>query len=205
MISLQRIFHNMMKRKVENMGSGMGNILVSPMIRNLIVLQIAFTPLLAISAELSERLEDVHQWVVDDFSNVVHISKDQMSEIESEKLVIVDVREPEEFEVSRIQGAIRVSPNADLQEVLREIGSVQGQSILFYCSVGRRSSELADKIQKDLYLKGASRVMNLKGGIFNWHDQSSELYNDLGKTDFVHPYDGKWKRYLKRQAQARYE
>jgi len=56
-------------------------------------------------------LDNVHDDIVSDHAIVDQISPDAFSKLERENLLILDIREPEEYAVSRIPGAIWVSPN----------------------------------------------------------------------------------------------
>jgi rhodanese-related sulfurtransferase len=119
--------------------------------------------------------------------------------------VLVDVREEAEFAVSRIAGAVRVAPSAEPAEVIAALGeSVAGRKVVFYCSVGMRSSALAGESAAALAGRGATQVLNLRGGIFGWHNRSLPLVDASGATSFVHPYDERWGRLLLRKDLARY-
>jgi rhodanese-related sulfurtransferase len=120
-------------------------------------------------------------------------------------LIILDVREKEEFAVSHVQGAARIDPDAELADVLRIIGSdIKGRTIIVYCSVGVRSTELADRIRDGLIAKGARRITNLSEGIFGWHNGRRLLMRGAQATPYVHPYDARWGRLLLRQDLAAY-
>ena len=119
-------------------------------------------------------------------------------------VVFFDVRETEEFAVSRIAGAQRIDPDIGTAEFLRRIGDVTGKKVVFYCSVGVRSSMLAGRVQEVLRARGAAAVYNLSGGIFRWHNERRPLSARNGRTDKVHPYSSYWSRYLKRQGLASY-
>lgn len=117
------------------------------------------------------------------------------------RLLLLDVRTPEEFAVSHLPGAIRVDPSASKPEILAAIGSAaKGRDIVFYCSVGVRSTRLANRLHAELASRGASAIGNLSGGIFGWHNQGRRLIGTDGMpTVFVHPFDREWGRLVKRQ------
>jgi sulfur-carrier protein adenylyltransferase/sulfurtransferase len=79
-------------------------------------------------------------------------------------LVLIDVREPHEWEIARIDGA-RLIPLGELPERLGELDS--HAEIVTHCHHGSRSMKAAD------ILKGAGfgRVRSLAGGIDAWADQ----------------------------------
>jgi glyoxylase-like metal-dependent hydrolase (beta-lactamase superfamily II) len=75
-----------------------------------------------------------------------------------EKITVVDVRMPREFEKSHIQGAVNI-PAPDLRTRYKELGS--DLPVVTVCSTGHRSS-LAASILKQ---KGFEDVRNLAGGM----------------------------------------
>ena len=117
--------------------------------------------------------------------------------------VVLDVREPEEYEVSHLSGAIRIGPDASLSDVRRALGvAPRGAPVLLYCSVGRRSSIMADRIRSGLLADGASEVANLRGGIFAWAIGGLPLVNANGPTRVVHAVDSCWAKLLPPQVRT---
>jgi rhodanese-related sulfurtransferase len=113
--------------------------------------------------------------------------------------LLIDVREPDEYAVSHLPGAQRVDPGIWTRSFLsRYAQAARGRDVVFYCSVGVRSSELADAVQNGLEKAGARAVYNLEGGIFAWHNARRALTDAHGATDFVHPYDAHWGKLLMR-------
>jgi rhodanese-related sulfurtransferase len=124
---------------------------------------------------------------------------------DEKKPIILDVREPDEFAVSHLQGAIRVDPDAELDDILRSTGpDIKGRTIIFYCSVGVRSTALAERVRTGLKARGAARIVNLSEGIFGWHNANRPLVAGGKPTAFVHPYDKLWGRLLVRRDLVRY-
>lgn len=107
--------------------------------------------------------------------------------IQSQKLLILDVREQAEYEVSHLSGAKRFTP-----EVLKSIEP--DTEILVYCTVGVRSASLA----KELKNQGFSNVHNIDLGIVNWKNQGFEVVDDKEQTtEKVHVYKGIFGHWLK--------
>jgi len=79
--------------------------------------------------------------------------------------------------------------NATAETAAIQIGDVMDKQIIVYCSVGRRSSIFAERVQADMLANGALSVSNLERGIFGWHNESRALVDARGATDAVHPYD----------------
>jgi molybdopterin/thiamine biosynthesis adenylyltransferase/rhodanese-related sulfurtransferase len=78
-----------------------------------------------------------------------------------EPLDIVDVREPHEFAIARIEGA-RLIPLASLENRLNELSP--DREIVVHCKAGGRSAQAV----KRLRAAGFTRVLNLAGGIQRW-------------------------------------
>ena len=148
-------------------------------------------------------LDAVRAQVRQDFSSVPHLSTQELARAMAAKdnLLVLDVRERQEFVVSRIGGAQRVDPGIWRWQFMNRFGDkVRGKTVVFYCSVGVRSSKLAASVQAALKERGARGVYNLDGGVFAWHNEARALVNSKGATDFVHPFDSKWGKLVKRQA-----
>lgn len=152
----------------------------------------------------TDTLSAVHAQVARDYPSVRHLSIKEAAG--SQNVIYFDVREQKEFAVSRIAGAIRVDPGRWTGSFLREFGKLaQGKTVVFYCSVGVRSSKLAARVQADLLRQGAKAVYNLQGGIFQWHNEDKPLQDEKGATEYVHPYDDEWGRLLRRRKLITYQ
>jgi len=123
----------------------------------------------------------------------------------SEDLLIFDVREPSEFMVSHIEGARRVPPDMTPEAFMaRYHADLSNKTVIFYCSVGHRSSVMAARTQAGIRKQGALGVYNLEAGIFGWHNENRNLVRAGKPTDYVHPYNKVWQRFLKRDSLVRY-
>ena len=79
-----------------------------------------------------------------------------------DRLVILDVREPQEYQINRIEGSVLIP----LGEVPRRYAELDlAVEIVTQCKVGQRSAKAADFLRS----KGF-RVKNLTGGILRWID-----------------------------------
>jgi rhodanese-related sulfurtransferase len=122
-------------------------------------------------------------------------------------VVLFDVRDPEEFAVSHLPGAIRIDPNLEPAAFIQAYGHVFGQQpVVFYCSVGRRSTALAERVNALSATQAPSTtpVANLRGGIFRWANEARPLQNARGETKLVHPYSFYWARLLTDKKQISY-
>jgi len=78
--------------------------------------------------------------------------------------MVVDVREPAEFEICRIPGAVLIP----LQQLPQRLGELDPtKEIVLQCKVGGRSANATAYLQQ----AGFTRARNLKGGILAWIDQ----------------------------------
>ncbi len=116
---------------------------------------------------------------------------------QGEQVVVFDVREKKEFEVSRLPGAILVDPDIEPEEFIQRHGpAIAGKAVLLYCSVGVRSSTLASRIEGAARAAGAEGAYNLRGGVFSWHNTGRALVDAKGQTDKVDGYNRTWSRYI---------
>ncbi|MGE3178127.1 MAG: molybdopterin-synthase adenylyltransferase MoeB [Vicinamibacterales bacterium] len=81
-----------------------------------------------------------------------------------DKLRIVDVREPNEYQINRIPGA-ELIPLGELPRRYAELDPED--ELVMQCKVGGRSAKAADFLRS----VGFKRVLNLKGGILDWVDK----------------------------------
>ena len=148
---------------------------------------------------LAPSLDAVARRVERRYPAVAQISSQRLAALlaAGQEVIVIDAREPAEFEVSHIAGAIRIDPGAEPAQVARDLpAAVRGRPVVVYCSVGERSSRLADRARGVLAAAGAGAVYNLGGGIFRWHNERRGLVDAAGPTPFVHPYDARWGRLL---------
>ena len=81
----------------------------------------------------------------------------------ADELDLIDVREPHEWEIARIEGA-RLVPLATLPNALASLDSAR--DVVLYCKGGTRSAKAARQLQA----AGFRRVWSLAGGITRWSD-----------------------------------
>ncbi|MFT5378364.1 MAG: rhodanese-related sulfurtransferase [Candidatus Latescibacterota bacterium] len=114
-------------------------------------------------------------------------------------LLLFDTRKPEEYAVSRLRDAIRIDPEMDVEGFFATYGdTLKDKNLVFYCSVGYRSSIFAQRIQKNASSPTYSSIANLRGGLFRWYNEDRPLFRDT-QVDTVHPYDKHWGRFLKKK------
>lgn len=144
--------------------------------------------------DLNEMIATVH----DKFPDVTHLDTAGVKDIIAKQpdVQIIDVREPDEFNASHLPGAINVPPETPDDELLSKVKA--DVPVIVYCSVGWRSSELAERLQA----AGRTNVSNYAGSIFAWANAEQPLQSSAGTVKTVHPYDSHWGRYLKPEHRA---
>lgn len=81
--------------------------------------------------------------------------------VEAGEAVIVDVREPHEWDQGHIPDAIHI-PMDQVRDRLDEIPDAD--TVIFQCRSGGRSDRVAKRVRSDL----DAEVANLSGGILAW-------------------------------------
>jgi rhodanese-related sulfurtransferase len=131
--------------------------------------------------------ESTYTKIENDFPAAKQISSTKFINLyKNKEYRLLDIRESSEYAVSHLQGAINV---ANTKMALAHLqASNKDMPIIVYCSVGYRSSAVA----VDLQAAGYRNVYNLKGGIFNWANESRPLFLNDKRVKQVHPYDRYW-------------
>ncbi len=81
-----------------------------------------------------------------------------------EDFFLLDVREPNEFQIGRIPGSTLI-PLGEIPRRYQEIP--RDKEIIVHCKMGGRSAKAAAYLRQ----QGFTRVKNLKGGILDWSDK----------------------------------
>ncbi len=150
------------------------------------------TPVIALAMDWSET----KQLVRTEFPEAPQLSITGLANILQRKSpapLVIDVREPEEYAVSHLPGAVHAQ-GSKLERLVRETAAKR--PIVLYCSVGYRSSRETEKLRR----KGYSNVSNLEGSIFEWANAGKPLVRGGPQsqmpTDAVHPFDEDWGKLL---------
>jgi len=86
---------------------------------------------------------------------------------QGEKLHIIDVREPWEYEEFNIGGTL--VPLGDLQGKIDDMEDWSDDEVIVHCRSGARSAAAKDFMVR----QGFSNVRNLLGGVLAWQDMNS--------------------------------
>jgi len=83
---------------------------------------------------------------------------------EKKAFVLIDVREPHEFQICSIPGS-KLIPLGEVPRRMHELNSAD--EIVVHCRSGMRSAQAVELLMKS----GFRKIHNLKGGILAWSDQ----------------------------------
>lgn len=99
-------------------------------------------------------------------------------------LILLDVREPQEFAALHIEGSLNVPRGVleqacdwDYDETVPELAAGRGREIIVICRSGNRSVLAAHTMQR----MGYKNVASLKTGIKGWNDFEQPLFNSDGE------------------------
>lgn len=111
--------------------------------------------------------------------------------------LLLDARTEREFAISHLRGARHAPDEAAALALLAS--EPKARPIIVYCSVGLRSSALAEA----LGARGYTEVANLEGGIFAWANAGYPTYRGAERADGVDPFDERWGALLVPERHAR--
>ncbi len=83
---------------------------------------------------------------------------------ERKPFVLIDVREPHEYQICRIPGS-KLIPLGDVPKRMHELNSAD--EIVVHCRSGQRSAKAVELLMK----AGFRKIHNLKGGVLAWAEQ----------------------------------
>lgn len=134
----------------------------------------------------------IEKEIGENYPDVRHVEVETLADmLGKSEIVLVDVRDMEEFEVSHLPGAIRA---ADFQQSAIE----KDRLIVAYCSVGLRSAAFVHNLQQ----AGFTHVKNLRGSIFRWAEAGYPLEAQGEPAHKVHPYNRRWGKLLDERLHA---
>jgi len=99
-------------------------------------------------------------------------------EIESDGALLVDVREPHEWDEAHLAGA-KLAPLATVTDRITELAPDRSQRVVLLCRVGNRSARAADTLRSEL---GYENVASIAGGIEAWRDAGLPVIEAEGLT-----------------------
>ncbi|MBI3563154.1 MAG: rhodanese-like domain-containing protein [Gammaproteobacteria bacterium] len=132
-------------------------------------------------AECQQRVKELYPW-------------DLSERLRNMPLLIVDVREPAEFQALHIQGSINIPRGIletaceyDFDETVPQLVQARDKPVVVVCRSGNRSIFAADVMQQ----LGYQQVWSLKTGLRGWNDNESPLVdtnNRVIDADFAEEF-----------------
>lgn len=198
-----REVHGSLKTKLP-MLKNLGYSTLSKILRRSIVVQVilalAFSttllsPVAYSDSSFQKLWHDTLTMVRQDFPRVQHISTEELAKMldAHSDISLLDTREPEEYEISHLKGAVLAEDVGDALDALENRN--RDDLVVVYCSVGYRSSNIANKLAR----RGFSNVVNVEGSLFKWANENRPIYRGDTEAKKVHPYDDEWGRLLDRK------
>jgi rhodanese-related sulfurtransferase len=140
----------------------------------------------SVKSEIREQFPSVAQLSTQELANWLSTDSGPLP-------LLLDARAPQEYAVSHLPNAILTSSEAEVLERLKRVE--QDRPVVIYCSVGYRSSRLAEILGE----LGYKNVYNLEGSIFQWANEGRAVYRGREPVEVVHPYDDRWGKLLRRE------
>jgi len=123
--------------------------------------------------ECQARVNEIFPWDLE-----------EMLEQDSKPL-LVDVREPKEFEAMHIEGSISAPRGIletcceyDFDDTIPELVEARDKDVVVICRSGNRSIFAADIMQQ----MGYKKAVSLKTGLRGWNDSEYPLINDKNQA-----------------------
>lgn len=154
----------------------------------------AMTWLKPYERRMASLLELVHA----DFPEVQRVTVQELSvwlaDTNRPQPGLYDTRTADEFEVSHLPGAVRMDPRTRARDAIKLVDT--RRPTVFYCSVGHRSSLMADQFR----ILGHTNVYSVEGSIFAWSAAGLPLVSNGVPVRLVHPYSESYARLLPPEA-----
>ena len=144
---------------------------------------------LSLEAEFGRRVDEINQQ-----TGARQLSLEELQALlaAGKPILLLDIREAEEFEAGAIPSA-RLLPPGQVDLFIPEENE---NRIVTYCTVGYRSGRAAASLEKRL----GRPVYNLHGGIIEWFNQGGQVVDSSGRiSDTVHPFNADWSRFIGRK------
>lgn len=130
-----------------------------------------------------EKIMTMYRQYIPEFPQVEGITVEELQQLQQEqpRLILVDVRSPEERAVSSIPGSIST------EEFEHQLAEYQDTKIIAYCTIGYRSGKYAQKMRQQ-----GVEILNLEGSLLAWSHIQGRLSNRNGITRKVHVFNRQW-------------
>ena len=123
-------------------------------------------------AETAERVNELFPWDLEEL-------------LQEREVMLLDVREPAEYDAMHIAGSINVPRGVletaceyDYEETVPELVAARDKEIIVICRSGNRSVFVCDVMQQ----MGYRNVSSLKTGLRGWFDYEQPLVSARGES-----------------------
>ncbi|MCC9602698.1 rhodanese [Stieleria sp. JC731] len=99
----------------------------------------------------------------DDFPIEIDVQTVQDLRQSDEEFLLLDVRQPEEYSVAKIEGSVLI-PMGEILERISELESHKDSRIVVQCHHGGRSMQVTQALRS----RGFDKTQNMAGGIDAW-------------------------------------
>ena len=150
----------------------------------------------------SDWLLDAAIMMIERTHRVENLTTDELAAmlVGAEPPLLFDIRTAADFEKSRIATAVRLDPDTAPDDfAARYAALVAERDLVFYCSIGQRSTELLERVESVCLNAGAKSCRNLRGGIFRWYNEGRTIVDGAGTTDDIHEHDPIWGMMVERR------
>ncbi|MDF2671154.1 MAG: rhodanese-like protein [Paenibacillus sp.] len=113
--------------------------------------------------------------IIEGISHLDSQELQRLLHLPEQTVIVIDVREPEEYEVAHIPG-VPLIPMGDIIDQLDDLDTAK--EYVFVCRSGRRSLEVA----KYFKANGFERVHNHLGGMLDWQSAGLDIAVGLEET-----------------------
>jgi rhodanese-related sulfurtransferase len=117
------------------------------------------------------------------FPDVVEMDSRRVMELmKDQKVIFIDVRRPNEREVSMLPEAITHKTYLENPDQYSDYLKIS------YCTIGYRSARFAQIMHQN-----GTEIYNLHGGMLGWVHGGGKLYDKKGRSFRIHVYGRPWK------------
>ncbi len=136
------------------------------------------------SSDVQKR-QTIEKMVADyraNFPDTIEMDSSRAKELmQAKKIIFIDVRQPNEQEVSMLPDAIPHNVFLKNPEKYREYTKVG------YCTIGYRSSRFTQAMKQN-----GVTIYNLHGGMLGWVHDGGKIYDKNGQSFRIHVYGRPW-------------
>lgn len=133
-------------------------------------------------ADKEAQIKAMYRQYAWEFPTVKGITAAELQQLQRQgKVILVDVRSPEEIAVSYIPGAVTQA------EFERNITQYREATVVAYCTIGYRSGFYAQKLQQQ-----GIEILNLEGSLLAWSHARGKLTDGIKDTRQVHVFGRQW-------------